>query len=149
MLISNAINGLNAMPARGGNPNLSDAEIRASVLLMLADSGIDTGESAATGADAGAAAGEAVTSAAPADSTAVDAEGLYAQACAACHDTGAANAPKSGDKDAWAERLGKGLDTLVDHAVNGFNAMPAKGGAAQLSDAEVAAIVEYMVENSK
>jgi len=149
MLVSNAINGLNAMPARGGNPNLSDDEIRASVLLILADSGIDTGESVPTDEAAGATAGEAVTSAAPVDSTAVDAAGLYAQACAACHDTGAANAPKTGDQAAWAERIGKGLDTLVDHAVNGFNAMPAKGGAAQLSDVEVAATVEYMVENSK
>lgn len=144
MLVSNAINGLNAMPARGGNPNLSDDEVRASVLLMLADSGIDTGEAPAPESDSSAATDEA-----PAEGTAVDAEGLYAQACAACHDTGAANAPKTGDQAAWADRAGKGIDTLVDHAVNGFNAMPAKGGATQLSDVEVAAIVEYMVEKSK
>jgi len=150
MLVSNAINGLNAMPARGGNPNLSDEEVRASVLLMLADSGIETGEPVSAASEDTAAPAEGTTSAAaPADSAAVDTEGLYAQACAACHDTGAANAPKNGDKAAWADRIGKGLDTLVNHAVNGFNAMPAKGGAAQLSDVEVAAIVEYMVESSK
>lgn len=34
-LISNAINGLNAMPPRGGNPALTDEQIRAAVEFML------------------------------------------------------------------------------------------------------------------
>jgi len=34
-LVSNAINGLNAMPPRGGNPTLTDEQIRAAVEFML------------------------------------------------------------------------------------------------------------------
>jgi cytochrome c5 len=80
---------------------------------------------------------------------AIDGQALYAQSCAACHDTGAANAPKIGDQAAWTDRIGQGNETLVKHALSGFNAMPPKGGAMQLSDAEVGAIVEYMVGSSK
>jgi cytochrome c5 len=171
-LVSSAINGLNQMPARGGNPNLSDDDIRNSLIAMLTESGIDAGESAApdspTEGTSDAASGDTSAESPPeasADSgtetgsseeqtkenVADVAQGkeLYPQACAACHDTGAANAPKLGDQAAWADRINQGMDTLVGHAVNGFNAMPPKGGAMQLSDEQIAAIVVYMVESSK
>ncbi|MGM0767882.1 MAG: c-type cytochrome [Pseudomonadota bacterium] len=70
---------------------------------------------------------------------------VYEAACAACHATGAAGAPKMGDSGAWGGRVDKGLETLVDHAINGFNAMPAKGGCGSCSDEEIEAAVEYMV----
>ena len=83
----------------------------------------------------------------------VDASGLYKQACAACHDMGVAGAPKVGDASAWSNRLSQGMETIYDHAINGFQGdmgyMPAKGGRADLSDDEVRAIVDYMVENSQ
>ncbi len=99
---------------------------------VLADSGIDTG------------AVEPETA-----SESPDAKALYAQSCMACHDTGAAGAPKVGDQAAWVERIAQGQDTLIKHALEGFNAMPPKGGAAQLGDAEITAIVEYMVTGSQ
>ncbi|MCK7552860.1 MAG: c-type cytochrome [Marinobacter sp.] len=70
---------------------------------------------------------------------------VYDAACMACHNTGAAGAPKLGDAGAWSGRVEKGLDTLVSHAINGFNAMPAKGGCGSCSDADIEAAVEYMV----
>jgi cytochrome c5 len=76
-------------------------------------------------------------------------EDLYGSVCSACHNTGAAGAPKKGDVAAWAPRISKGMDTLHNHALNGFNAMPAKGGNPTLSDDDVKAIVDYIVENSK
>lgn len=82
-------------------------------------------------------------------SSAVDGEGTYTSACFACHGTGAAGAPKLGDKGAWSKRIAQGTDTLLDHAINGFKGMPAKGGNASLSDAAVEAAVEYMVKGSK
>ena len=67
----------------------------------------------------------------------------------ACHTTGAAGAPVIGDAAAWAPRIEKGIDTLIDHAINGFNAMPAKGGCSNCPDEEITAAVEHMVEQSK
>lgn len=91
--------------------------------------------------------GDIVTSAAPAAASSGPRSGeeVYAAACQACHATGAAGAPVFGDKDAWAGRVDQGLETLVNHAVNGFNAMPAKGGCASCSDEEIASAVEHMV----
>lgn len=74
------------------------------------------------------------------------AEEVYSSACAACHDSGAAGAPKLGDTNAWSGRVDKGLETLVDHAINGFNAMPAKGGCSSCSDEEIEVAVQYMLD---
>ena len=74
---------------------------------------------------------------------------VYDAVCMACHTTGAAGAPKIGDAAAWSDRIPKGLETLIDHAINGFNAMPAKGGCASCPDEEIAAAVEYLVEESQ
>ncbi|MNG33755.1 Cytochrome c-555 precursor [compost metagenome] len=73
---------------------------------------------------------------------------VYASVCMACHDSGAAGAPKFGDKAAWAPRLAKGLDGLVASATKGLNAMPAKGGYSG-SDAEFKAAVEYLTNAAK
>jgi len=87
--------------------------------------------------------------AAPVAVASADGKGTYGSSCAACHATGAAGAPKLGDKGAWNKRIAQGMDTLFDHAINGFKGMPAKGGNASLSDEAVEAAVEYMVKNSK
>lgn len=70
---------------------------------------------------------------------------VYAAACAACHATGALNAPKLADVAAWEPRLGKGTETLYANAINGINAMPAKGGNSSLSDEEVIAAVDHLL----
>lgn len=74
---------------------------------------------------------------------------VYNAACMACHGTGAAGAPKKGDAAAWGSRIDQGLETLVSHALNGFNAMPAKGGCSSCSDEEIENAVKYMVEESQ
>lgn len=76
----------------------------------------------------------------------VDGEGIYNNVCMACHETGAAGAPVRGDEAAWAERTEQGFATLLDHAINGIGAMPARGGNPNLSDEEMEAAVAYMVE---
>lgn len=73
----------------------------------------------------------------------------YRTACMACHATGAAGAPKTGDKAAWKARIAKGMDTLVKHAIDGIGAMPPKGGRPNLTDAQIKAVVTYMVNESK
>ena len=85
---------------------------------------------------------------------AADGKDVYTQSCFACHGTGAAGAPKLGDKAAWAPRIAQGMDTLVKHAISGFSSkpgsmMPPKGGAMNRSDDEIKAAIDYIVEQSK
>ncbi|VVE00183.1 cytochrome C [Pandoraea nosoerga] len=74
---------------------------------------------------------------------------LYDTVCMACHAAGVMNAPKFGDKAAWAPRIKTGIDTLHNAALKGLNAMPPKGGAANASDDDVKAAVDYMVNAAK
>ncbi|HET8746047.1 MAG TPA: c-type cytochrome [Ramlibacter sp.] len=64
--------------------------------------------------------------------------------CAACHAEGKNGAPKIGDRAAWTPRFSKGLDVLIDAAVNGHGGMPPRGGMPQLERAELRAAVLYM-----
>lgn len=76
-------------------------------------------------------------------------EAVYARACVACHQNGLVGAPRLGDRAAWAPRIARGTEVLVQHAINGFSGeagvMPARGGHAYLSDEEVKAAVAWMV----
>ncbi|MGA9341379.1 MAG: c-type cytochrome [Rhodanobacteraceae bacterium] len=84
----------------------------------------------------------------------LDGKTIFGNLCQTCHTTGAAGAPKISDKAAWAPRIAQGLQTLVTHAIEGYkgpdgNQMPAKGGNPALTDAQVKATVEWMVDQIK
>jgi len=87
----------------------------------------------------------AATTAAPAANAAPP---LFAQICTTCHTPGIAGAPKVGDKAAWAPRIAQGIDALTTNAIKGKGAMPPKGGSSA-SDADIKAVVTYMVNASK
>lgn len=177
-LLDHSMNGFNAMPARGGNPNLSDAEMRAVTAYMVepvmdvpeqaggeeaateeapaeegnaeaasSEESTDSATDAAAQDDATTDAEEASADAASGEPShaGIDGEAVFNQICMACHMTGAAGAPVRGEADQWAPRLEKGIETLYDHSINGFNAMPAKGGNPSLSDDEVKAATDYLV----
>ncbi len=78
---------------------------------------------------------------------------IFHTVCFVCHATGAAGAPKVGDKAAWKPRIAKGIDTLWQHAIHGFQSngltMPPRGTCGNCSDAELKNAVEYMVSQSK
>ena len=84
---------------------------------------------------------------------AADGQATYEQACFACHGTGAAGAPRTGDTDDWAPRIAQGHDVLVKHALEGYMGergyMPAKGGQTHLSDEAVIAALDHMLEQSQ
>ena len=88
-------------------------------------------------------------------SIAGEGEDLYTAKCNACHGAATAKmlkAPEIGNKADWAPRIAKGMDALMDTALNGSKVNPAmlpKGGAADLSDAQIKTIVEYMVSRGK
>lgn len=75
-------------------------------------------------------------------------EQVYSAACAACHDSGAAGAPKVGDKAAWGPRIAQGLEGLLKNAINGKGAMPARGGNPDLADVEIARAIVLMANKS-
>ena len=75
----------------------------------------------------------------------LDAELIYGSVCAVCHGTGAAGAPIPGSP-LMAERAAKGTDALTQSAISGLNAMPPRGGRADLSDEQVRVAVEYMIQ---
>jgi cytochrome c5 len=75
-------------------------------------------------------------------------EEVYKSVCTACHSSGAAGAPKFGDKSGWASRIKEGQKMLVETAIKGEGAMPPRGGSAGLSDLEVERAVVYMANQS-
>jgi cytochrome c5 len=68
----------------------------------------------------------------------------YGKSCGVCHAQGVAGAPKTGDADAWAPRLGKGMDALVLTVTNGMNAMPPRGMCFNCSDDEYVELIKFM-----
>ncbi|MFQ2068846.1 c-type cytochrome [Aeromonas sp. FDAARGOS 1405] len=96
-------------------------------------------------------AGAGAAPAATASSGPRDGETVYKGACFACHDTGAAGAPKRGDKTAWEPRVAQGIDTLKKHAIEGFTGksgmMPPRGTCANCSDEEIENAIHYMTDN--
>jgi cytochrome c5 len=110
----------------------------------------DTGRAAAAAAVARASAAAAATQA---YGGTTDGKTIFDNICHACHEAGIAGAPKVGDASAWKPRISKGLATLVSHAVDGFQGntgvMPPKGGNPALSEAQVKAAVQWMIEQVK
>ncbi len=171
-LLKHAIEGIRAMPAKGGNPDLDDVEVARAVVYMTNKSGASFKDPAAPAAPVPAAAAAtapmaaAPVAAAPAPAMAAPATAAPAAAvasadngkktydgtCVACHGAGIAGAPKFADKAAWGPRLAQGTAVLYEHALKGFQGkagvMPPKGGSAA-SDADVKAAVDYMASAAK
>jgi cytochrome c5 len=139
-LVKNAINGIRAMPPRGGDATLTDVEVARAVVFMANQDGAKFKEPPAPKEAAKPAAGK------PA---AADGKAVYDKVCFACHAQSVAGSPKLGDKQAWAPRIQQGVDTLVQSVTKGKGAMPPKAGNPALTDAELRAAVEFMVSQSK
>ncbi len=167
-LFQHALNGFNAMPAKGGAADLTDQELKRAITYMANKSGGNfpdpdaaaPADQAASG-DAAASTPAAAGSAPAADAPKADDKGAAAPAaggadgqkvyeanCKMCHGGTIPGAPGVGKNDEWAPRIKQGKETLYKHALEGFNAMPAKGGNAGLSDDEIKAAVNYMANQS-
>ena len=127
-LTEQAIKGVRQMPAHGGSPNVSDLEIARATAYMVNQSGGRWVEPVSAKDLAKARTGEEI---------------VQAQ-CFKCHEKGTGGAPRSGDRAAWAPRIKDGLDTTVRSAIKGHGGMPARGGMADLTDAEVRSAIVYM-----
>ena len=74
-------------------------------------------------------------------------EQVYNKYCTACHTSGVMGAPKINNAADWEDRLAQGMDTVLKHAVEGYNAMPPKGTCSDCSEEEIQAAIDYMVED--
>lgn len=90
----------------------------------------------------------ATVAAQPAGSSEIGAD-IYSKACKMCHGPGMMGAPRLGDRDAWAPRVARGKDALLESTLSGLNRMPARGGCAACSDGELRSALEYMLEHSE
>ena len=128
-LTQSALKGIRNMPPHGANFTLTDTEIKRAITYMVNQSGGNWIEPTSK------------------TKTPVERTGqqIVEKRCSSCHLRGLKGAPKIGDRDAWTPRLKDGLDPLVRSAINGHGAMPARGGLANLSDAEMRNAVTYMI----
>ena len=90
-----------------------------------------------------------------------DGKAIYQENCAVCHSEGVAEAPKLGDKKAWAPLIAKGRNSLIGYALNGpghvtwdneiipLGRMPAKGGTKDMTAEDVTAAVDYILAGSR
>ncbi|MBW2477917.1 MAG: cytochrome c5 family protein [Deltaproteobacteria bacterium] len=83
----------------------------------------------------------------------IDGQTIYSKYCANCHDTGFQNAQVIGDKAGWQSRIAQGFEVLVSHSIDGYMGalgyMPPRGGHFGLSDREIRAAVQYIIQQSQ
>jgi cytochrome c5 len=135
-LLTHALKGFNKMPARGGDPDLTDLEVARGVVYMTNAAGANF---------------EPTLKKEPEPTPAILAQGksVYASDCASCHDTGLTGAQKLSDAAAWGKLIKEGKEYLYKAAIEGSFGGPARGGNPKLSDADVKAAVDYMVDEAK
>lgn len=136
-LVKHAVEGFKTMPAKGGHADLDPIEVARAVAFMGNQVGANYKEPAAPESKPAAA-----QAAAPAEAR--SGEAVVQAACANCHADGKDGAPKIGDRAAWSKRVAMGVDAVTTAAIRGHDGMPARGGLAGITDAEMKAAVLYM-----
>ncbi|MDH4149599.1 MAG: c-type cytochrome [Betaproteobacteria bacterium] len=127
-ITADGMKGVRQMPPRGGSPDLSDVEFARAVAYMANQAGANWKEPEARS---------------PAKSEMTGGKIVEIQ-CSKCHATGVGGAPKIGDRAAWLSRGKQGIDALTLAAIRGHDNMPARGGMAQLTDAEFRSAVLFL-----
>lgn len=171
-LVTHALQGFKGetgiMPAKGGQTQLSDEEVKNAVAYILNAAGADVQSSSEeTAPESAMPAEKQPEPAAPAEPAEpapaepaepaptepsldlAKGEQLYNTACALCHAQGIAGAPLFGNKEAWAPRVAKGMEALFTSALQGLGAMPPKGGQMGLPDDDIKNAVGYMVSKAQ
>lgn len=129
MLVKSAKAGKNAMPPKGGS-DATDEELARTIAYMANKSGA---------AFKAPPPGEKLASVSERSG-----EQIAKSVCLKCHEAGDKGAPKISDKAAWSQRGSKGVDALTTSVIRGHGNMPARGGLADLTDAEVKSAITYL-----
>lgn len=131
-LTQSAMTGIRKMPAHGGDTSLSRLELQRAIVYIVNESGGNWAEPVSTEKTA--------------NRSTVQIVRVH---CALCHDSGFDNAPRIGDRAAWAKSTALGIDRLVRITARGHGGMPPRGGEAGLSDAELRGAVIYMASSAR
>lgn len=131
VLTKTSISGKNAMPPKGGATDATEIEMARAIVYMTGKSGANFKEPTA---GAKIASGDRTP------------EQIAEAACLKCHETGENGAPKLSDQAAWTQRGSKGLDAVTKTVIRGHGKMPARGGVADLTDAELKNVIAYMLK---
>lgn len=76
-------------------------------------------------------------------------QSTYEKFCAICHRDGLVGAPKFRSVPDWKSRTAqKDLEELVNSAIQGVNAMPAKGTCVECSEEDIKNAIQYMLPQS-
>ncbi len=132
VLFKTAKAGKNAMPPKGGS-DATDEELARVVVYLANKSGASFKEPAAGAKPA---------------ATEKNPEQIAKATCFKCHETGEQGAPKLSDHAAWRQRASKGIDAVVQTAIRGHGNMPARGGLADVTDAELKAVISYLIKTA-
>ncbi|MES2217839.1 MAG: c-type cytochrome [Pseudomonadota bacterium] len=135
-IYSNAIHGLNGMPAKGTCMSCSDDDIKKTVDYMIhgGSSGSNT-------------AGTPMLI--PKPLTMEQAQQAYEKDCSSCHANSVDGAPKPGDDAAWQPIIAQGFFNIYMNVTTGRNGHPVKGVCVDTcTDADVKAAIKYMLQQS-
>jgi c(7)-type cytochrome triheme protein len=147
-LYASTIQGKGDMDPRGGNDDLTDAQIQASVNYLVSQSGgaeLVKASAASMPIVVAAAAPMPAAGATAAAVAAVDGKAIYDKECALCHNK---SKPKIGDAKAWETLLKAGMAPLYASTIQGKGDMDPRGGNDDLTDAQIQASVNYLVSQS-
>lgn len=137
VLYANAIHGINGMPAMGTCSSCTNQQVQDAVDYMV------------NAAQSSSVFTQPKHGPAYPTPTMADAKKIYMENCSGCHADGSMGAPIVGNQQDWAPRIQQGIPMLFNHAVNGYEQMPARGGCTSCNDAEIKCAVVYMVQQSK
>lgn len=132
--------------ARGMQPETEGENANKAVLAEQRIAPVGAVRSGEAGATALAEAQAAAAVAPAAEEVIVDGPAVYGSLCNACHESGVSGAPIRGSELMAARVDEKGLEVLVQNAINGLNVMPPRGGNPSLTDEQIQAAVEYMIQ---
>ena len=132
--------------ARGFQPETEGADSNRAVLAEQRIAPVGAVRSGDAGAAALAEAQAAAAAVPLAQEVVVDGPTVYGSLCNACHDSGVSGAPIKGSELMAARLEEKGMEILVQNAINGLNVMPPRGGNPNLTDEQIQAAVEFMLQ---
>lgn len=69
---------------------------------------------------------------------------IWVASCGNCHTSRMSGAPRLGDTEAWAPVIAQGMDTMLEHTINGYRKMPPLGLCSVCTEEDFVALISWM-----